>query len=214
ISQYSGRDRARPSSGDLCEDPKLRDLAEDSLAERSLFRRRRSQPPQVLETVNPSVVSIVPARLQCVTADDDETVELKAGVGMTDLRSQNISEHVRFATASRARTRATEELKVEIRFAAVAPLNRQLVTDLLNIFRRQSHGVSSLAGCRRNTGFLACAPSGFVTRCPKPQRTECPLGAQTTSPCSDAFVHRKWRCRPGQASRLLPLQRCNHLSFP
>ena len=70
--------------------------------------RARSQPPQVLETVNPSVVSIVPARLQSVTADDDETVELKAGVGMTDLRSQDISEHIRLATASRARTRATE----------------------------------------------------------------------------------------------------------
>ncbi len=108
MSQSLGRDRARPSSGDLCEDPKFRDLAEDSLAERSLFRRRRSQPPQVLETVNPSVVSIVPARLQSVTADDDETVELKAGVGMTDLRSQDISEHIRLATASRARTRATE----------------------------------------------------------------------------------------------------------
>ena len=108
MSQYSGRDGARPFSGDLCEGPKFRDLAEDSLAERSLFRRRRSQPPQVLETVNPSVVSIVPARLQGVTADDDETVELKAGDGMTDLRSQDISEDIRLATASRARTRATE----------------------------------------------------------------------------------------------------------
>src|SRR5205085_11375030 len=144
-------------------------------------------PPQVLETVNPSVVSIVPARLQSVTADDDETVQLKAGDGMTDLRSQDISEHIRLATASRARTRATEQLKVEIRFAAIAPLNRQLLTDLLNICRCQSHGVSSLAGCP---------------------------GIQATSPCSDAFVHRKWRCRPGQASRLLPLQPCNHLSFP
>ena len=108
MSQFLGRDSAHPSSGDLCEDPKFRDLAEDSLAERSLFRPRRSQPPQVLETVNPSVVSIVPARLQCVTADDDETVELKAGVGMTDLRSQDISEHIGLATASRARTRTTE----------------------------------------------------------------------------------------------------------
>jgi hypothetical protein len=108
MSQSLGRDRARPSSGDLCEDPKFRDLAEDSLAERSLFRRRRSQPPQILEAVNPSVVSIVPARLQGVTADDDETVELKAGVGMTDLRSQNISEHIGFATASRTRTRSTK----------------------------------------------------------------------------------------------------------
>ena len=109
MSQSLGRDRARPSSGDLCEDPKFRDLAEDSLAERSLFWcRARSQPPQVLETVNPSVVSIVPARLQGVTADDDETVELKAGVGMTDLRSQNIAQHIRFAATSRARTRATD----------------------------------------------------------------------------------------------------------
>jgi predicted component of type VI protein secretion system len=108
MSQSLGRDRARPFSGDLCEDPKFRDLAEDSLVERSLFRRRRSQPPQVLETVNPSVVSIVPARLQGVTADDDETVELKAGVGMSDFWSQNIAEHIRFATASCARTCATE----------------------------------------------------------------------------------------------------------
>jgi hypothetical protein len=108
MSQYLGRDRARPASGDLCEDLKFRDRAEDSLAERSLFRRRRGQPPQVLETVNPSVVSIVPARLQGVTADDDETVEVKAGVGMIDFRSQDFSEHIRLATASRARARATE----------------------------------------------------------------------------------------------------------
>src|SRR5207245_7147773 len=85
--------------------------------EGSFRRRARSQPPQILEAVNPSVVAIVPARLQCVTAHDDETVELKAGVGMTDLRSQNISEHIRFATASCARTGATEQLKDEIRFA-------------------------------------------------------------------------------------------------
>src|SRR5882757_5378783 len=61
--------------------------------------------------------------------------------------------------------------------------------------------------------FSLCAQR-VATRCTKPQRTECPLGAQTTSPCSFAFVHRKWRGRPGQASRLLPLQCCNHLSFP
>jgi hypothetical protein len=46
--------------------------------------------------------------LQSVTADDDETVEPKAGVGIADLRSQDISEYVRFAAASGARTRATE----------------------------------------------------------------------------------------------------------
>jgi predicted component of type VI protein secretion system len=108
MSQSLGRDRARPFSGDLCEDPKFRDLAEDSLVERSLFRRRRSQPPQVLETVNPSVVSIVPARLQGVTANDDETVELKARVGITDFGSQDVAEHIRFATASCARTRPTQ----------------------------------------------------------------------------------------------------------
>src|SRR5437899_11189932 len=96
------------------------------------FRRVRRQPPQILETVDASVVSIVPARLQGVTANDDETIELKARVGITDFGSQDVAEHIRFATASCAGTRAAQLHKIEIRFAAVVPFNRQLITDLLN----------------------------------------------------------------------------------
>jgi len=84
-------------------------------------------------------VSIVPARLQSVTADDDETVELKAGVGMTDLRSQDISEHIRLATASRARARAPQQFEFYKRFGAVTPRNGQFVSDLLDVPRLKSH---------------------------------------------------------------------------
>src|SRR6266550_3652608 len=70
--------------------------------------RARGQPPQILETVDAGVMAIVPTRLQGVTANDDETVELKARAGITDFGSQDVAEHIRFATAGCARTRATQ----------------------------------------------------------------------------------------------------------
>src|SRR6478609_11359157 len=59
--------------------------------------------PDVLGNVLRPEVSHTEASFQL-----DSAVELKAGFGMTDLRSQDISEHIRLAATSRARTRSTD----------------------------------------------------------------------------------------------------------
>jgi hypothetical protein len=104
-------------------------------------RHRLRQAPQILEAVNPGPVTISPVWLNRVTADDFESNEVKAIVGVTDptWAGQDISEHAWLAAAGRARTGATQKLEIEIRLRSVVPLNRQLAANLLNVCRLQAH---------------------------------------------------------------------------
>jgi len=106
-----------------------------------------AQASQVRKAVNPGAVTIGPAWLQCVAAYQIETGELEALPGVNQVRARDVAEQVRLASARRARTRASQKLKSEIRLHSVAPMNRQLVSDLLDVRRFQAH-ISILAGYR------------------------------------------------------------------
>ena len=95
--------------------------------------------PEILKTVNPGAVTIRPPRLNCVTADKLKIDQLETVVRVAHAWSQNISQNIRLATARRARTGASEELEIEIRFRPVIPLNGEFASDLLNVGRFQTH---------------------------------------------------------------------------
>jgi hypothetical protein len=91
-------------------------------------------------------MAVAPPGLQRVTADDIKTIELKAFRSVGHGRSDDIAENVRFTAACCARTGATKDLQIQIRFGFVIPLNSQFVPDLLNVCRLQRHRMRMLAG--------------------------------------------------------------------
>jgi hypothetical protein len=92
-----------------------------------------SQSSQVSKAINSSTVSVGPPRLQGVAPYEIEADELKTLVRMRYLRPRDITEHVGLATASCARTRASQRLEFKKRFHAVIPGDGKLVSYLLNI---------------------------------------------------------------------------------
>src|SRR6266542_2080725 len=100
--------------------------------------------PEVSKAINARAMSILPTRLQGIAANKIEADKLKAFVGVSDpeLAGRNVAQHIRFATARRARTGATQHFEFQKRFRAIVPGDRKLVSDLLNIGRLQTHNVS------------------------------------------------------------------------
>jgi hypothetical protein len=68
-------------------------------------------------------MSIRPTGLHCITAHEIESDKLEAFVRVTHMRTHNLTEHIRLAAASRARTRAPQQFKLQKRFGAVIPGN-------------------------------------------------------------------------------------------
>ena len=101
--------------------------------------RSLSQSPQISKAINSAAMSVVPARLQRVAADQIEAREVEAPLGVVHVRPRDITEHVRFAATRRTRTCTPEKLEIEIRFRSVIPSNSQLVSDLLNVGRFKAH---------------------------------------------------------------------------
>ena len=97
-----------------------------------------------MKTVNSGDVAVAPARLHRVTADNFEAGEIKAGVGIIHPAGagRNVAENIRLAAAGRAGTGASEHLQTKIRFRPVIPLNGELVSDLLNVLRIETHELS------------------------------------------------------------------------
>jgi hypothetical protein len=93
-------------------------------------------------------VSVGPTGLDCITAYQIESDELEALVGVTHIRTHNLTEHIRFATASRARTRAPQQFKFQKRFRAIVPGNSQFVSDLLDVRWLQAHEIPILPPAR------------------------------------------------------------------
>ena len=58
-------------------------------------------------------MSVGPAGLDCITAHQIESDELEALVSVAHMRTHNLAENIRLATATRARTRAPEQFKFE-----------------------------------------------------------------------------------------------------
>lgn len=90
---------------------------------------------------------VSPARLHGITADEVKAGKLKTLWRVADIRSRNIAENIRLASTCSARTGTAEQFQAEIRFRVVIPLNGEFVSDLLDIFRLQTH-MSIIAGCR------------------------------------------------------------------
>jgi hypothetical protein len=84
-------------------------------------------------------VSVGPARLQGIPAHHFDSDEFEALVGVADMRTHNLAEHIRLASASRAGTRTPQQFKFQKRFSAVIPGNRQFVSDLLDVRWLKSH---------------------------------------------------------------------------
>src|SRR5882672_10052289 len=99
------------------------------------------QTAEISKAINPGAVSIRPTGLQCIAADEIESDKLEALLRVAHLRTHNLTEHIRLAAASRARTRATQQFKFQKRFGAVIPGNGQFVSDLLDVARIKSHWV-------------------------------------------------------------------------
>ena len=98
-----------------------------------------SQSPQVSKAINSSTMSVDPSRLQCVAAYEIEADELKTFVRIRYLRPRDTTEHIGFATASCARTCASQRLELEKRFHAVIPGYGKLVSYLLNVCWFEPH---------------------------------------------------------------------------
>jgi hypothetical protein len=97
------------------------------------------QTAKISKAINPGAVSIPPTGLQCITSHKIESNELKTFVGMAHMRTQNVTEHIRLAAASRARARAPQQFEFQKRFSAVVPRNGQFVSDLLDVRWLKSH---------------------------------------------------------------------------
>jgi len=84
-------------------------------------------------------MSIGPAGLQCITADHIKSQKLEALVRVADTRTRNLTEDVRLAAATRTGARAPEQFKFDEWLRAVVPGNSQLVSDVLDVRRLESH---------------------------------------------------------------------------
>lgn len=109
---------------------------------------------------------VAPARLDCVPTDNIETGELKTVFGVTHVRSHNVAEHVGLAATGRTRTCAPKKLEIEIRLGSVVPLKGELISDLLDIGRLQTHSIAIVAMAALNINCQAhCIPTpihGFM----------------------------------------------------
>src|SRR5690349_4967752 len=110
------------------------------------------QTPQVSKAINSAAVPVRPARLQRITAHYLEADQLKTFVGVSDMWTRNVAEHVRFATARSTRTCATQHFEFQKRFSAIVPGNRKFLANLLDVRWLQAHLIKSYhdAGVVRN----------------------------------------------------------------
>ncbi len=84
---------------------------------------------------------ICPSGLQGITADKIESDKLEALIGVAHVRTCYVTEHIGLAAASSARACATQHLELYKGFGAVAPMNGELISNLLNVCRFKTHSV-------------------------------------------------------------------------
>ena len=97
------------------------------------------QMAEISKAINPGAVSVSPAGLQSVTANQIESDKLEALFGMTHMPTHNLIEHIGLATARRAWACAAQRFQIQKRLRAVIPGNSQFVSDLLDIAWLKSH---------------------------------------------------------------------------
>lgn len=95
----------------------------------------------MLITVDAGAVPIPPPWQDGVAADNFESDEIKTPVGIGHVRTDHISQHIGLAAARGTRTGSPQKLQIEKRFLTVIPFAGELVADLLNVLRLQTHNV-------------------------------------------------------------------------
>jgi hypothetical protein len=110
-----------------------------------LSLRSLLQAAQISKAVNSAAVSIRPAWLQRITAHKNEAGKLETLLRVIHVRSQDMAEHIRFATARRTWTRTPQRFEIKKRLLPIVPGNGKLIANLLNICRLQAHP-ANLAG--------------------------------------------------------------------
>ena len=94
---------------------------------------------QIVEGINPGGMAIAPDRRDGVSADRIQTAELEGGRGERFLGAFiQVAQHVHLAFAASAGAGPAKPLQTDKTFAAVLPLDRQFIADVLNVHR--SHG--------------------------------------------------------------------------
>lgn len=101
-----------------------------------------------MEAVDAGAVSIAPARLQSIAADDIEARQLEALIGISHVRSQDVTEHIWLAAARRTWAGPTQVWQIKIGFFSVVPMNGEFISDLLDI-----------GGCKRHAACRIVASS-------------------------------------------------------
>jgi hypothetical protein len=88
---------------------------------------------------------VVPTRLHGISTDKVKPGKSETIFRIFHIRPGNITEHVGFPAAGGAGAGTAKQLEVKVRLLAVVPPNGQLVSDLLNISRLQTHASQRLS---------------------------------------------------------------------
>src|SRR5215475_10495539 len=104
------------------------------------------QTAKISKAINPSIMSVGPAGLQCITAHELESKKGETLVRIANMRTDHLTEHIRLATTGGAWTRAPQQFKFQKRFDPVVPGNGQFLSDLLDVGGLQTHLPDHLFG--------------------------------------------------------------------
>ena len=100
--------------------------------------RRVRHLSQIIERINPGRVAVAPNRLHRIAADAAKADELERLRRQRSVRrGVEVAHDVHLALAAGARTMPPQTLELHVAFTAVIPLDRQLITDGLEV--RDSH---------------------------------------------------------------------------
>jgi hypothetical protein len=83
---------------------------------------------------------VSPPRLKRIATDEFPSNQFEAGLAVTNVRSSDVPEHIRFAATDSAGAGTPQPFQEEIRFFAIIPLYRQFPSDQLNVRWFKTHG--------------------------------------------------------------------------
>jgi hypothetical protein len=102
------------------------------------IRRKRlgssGETTKVLEGIKAGAVTIGPARLERIAADELPAGQLETGFGIAHVRPIDVAQYVRLAATGSAGTRASQTFQQKIGLIPVIPPHGELFADELNVF--------------------------------------------------------------------------------
>ena len=87
------------------------------------------QGAELAKSIKARVVTVIPGRLERVSADGANAAKLEAVRPVADVRALHLPENVRLASARRARARAPEFFQRNVAFLAIAPGQGKFLAD-------------------------------------------------------------------------------------